>query len=182
MYGAKVLACRFCTIDMHGRPLLDDRTWTYLGATAEVGATSLTLKDRVDWDVGSAIMITSTAFNGTMEEAETAIVTGVSEDGLTLSLEEPGLLYRHLGETLPLAGGHAVDFRANVGLLTRNVVIQGTSPFSQLDKHGGHVMLHSRGDESLIGRFENIECRYMGQGFRLGRYPIHFHMIGACSC
>ena len=86
-----------------------------------------------------------------------------------------------MGETLPLAGGHAVDFRANVGLLTRNVVIQGTSPFSQLDKHGGHVMLHSRGDESLIGRFENIECRYMGQGFRLGRYPIHFHMIGACS-
>ena len=28
------------------------------------------------------------------------------------------------------------------------------------------------------GRIENIECRYMGQGYRLGRYPIHFHMIG----
>ena len=39
-------------------------------------------------------------------------------------------------------------------------------------------MMHSRGDESLTGRIENIECRYMGQGFRLGRYPIHFHTIG----
>ena len=39
-------------------------------------------------------------------------------------------------------------------------------------------MLHSKGDESLQGRIENVEARYMGQGFRLGRYPIHFHMIG----
>ena len=65
-----------------------------------------------------------------------------------------------------------------MGLLSRNVVLQGTSPFSQLDRYGGHVMMHSRGDESLVGRIENVECRYMGQGFRLGRYPIHFHMIG----
>ena len=81
--------------------------------------------------------------------------------------------------------------------------------------------MHSRGDESLTARIENIEVRdvanpnsspnpnptptpnrnpipnpnrnhnpnqspnpnpnqvrYAGQGFRLGRYPIHFHMIG----
>ena len=31
-----------------------------------------------------------------------------------------------------MAGGHAVEFRANVGLLSRNVVLQGTSPFSQV--------------------------------------------------
>jgi hypothetical protein len=51
-------------------------------------------------------------------------------------------------------------------------------------------MMHSDGDESLIGRFSNVEVRHAGQGFRLGRYPVHFHMIGevrnsfvrSCSC
>lgn len=33
--------------------------------------------------------------------------------------------------------------------------------------------------ESLTGRIENVEVRYAGQLGRLGRYPIHFHMIGA---
>ena len=164
MYGSKVLACRHCTLDLHGAPLLDDRTWAYLGQNADAGATSLTLQERVGWAVGSAIMITSTAFNGTMEEAETAIVSAVSADGLTLTLAEPGLLYRHLGETRTVAGGHSAEFRANVGLLSRNVVLQGTSPFSQLDKYGVHIKMHSRGDESLTARIENVEVRYAGQG------------------
>ena len=48
-----------------------------------------------------------------------------------------------------MAGPHSLEFRANVGLLSRNVVVQGTSPFSQLDKYGAHIKMHSRGDESL---------------------------------
>ena len=49
-------------------------------------------------------------------------------------------------------------------------------------------MLHSRTHEtivdrskgeSLTARIENIEVRYSGQMGRLGRYSIHFHMIGA---
>ena len=39
-------------------------------------------------------------------------------------------------------------------------------------------MLHSGGDESLEGRFEYIELMHVGQAFNLGRYPLHFHMIG----
>lgn len=39
-------------------------------------------------------------------------------------------------------------------------------------------MLHSKGDESLTGRIEYVELRDVGQAFQLGRYPIHFHMIG----
>jgi hypothetical protein len=65
--------------------------------------------------------------------------------------------------------------------------VQGNSPFSQLDKHGCHIMVHSRGKasimdlnagESAVARLENMEIRYAGQGFRLGRYPVHLHMIG----
>ena len=39
-------------------------------------------------------------------------------------------------------------------------------------------MLHSAGDDSLTGRIEFAEFRQVGQAFQLGRYPIHFHMIG----
>ena len=99
-------------------------------------------------------------------------------NGYGLQLASP-LLYDHLGEVKPLDGGHSVEFRANVAILSRNVVIQG-SPLSALDKHGAHIMLHSRSHksindrsqgESLTARIENIELRYAGQMGRLGRYP-----------
>ncbi len=34
------------------------------------------------------------------------------------------------------------------------------------------------GKESVIARISNVELFHVGQAFRLGRYPIHFHMIG----
>ena len=67
------------------------------------------------------------------------------------------------------------------------VIVQGNS-ISELDRHGGHIMLHSRSGasivdrsqgESLVARIENIEVRRTGQMGRIGRYSIHFHMIGA---
>ena len=189
LYGAAVIGCRECTLDLHGKPTV--RAWTYLAATAAAGDTELVLEEPVhDWAPDGAapvmVMVTSTAANGTMEEAETCVLLGVDGTGTRLTLSAP-LLYDHLGQTFPLDGGHAVTFRANVALLSRNVVVQGSQPMASLDKHGGHIMLHSRRHgaiadrsqgESLVGRIEDIEVRYAGQAFRLGRYPIHFHMIG----
>lgn len=42
-------------------------------------------------------------------------------------------------------------------------------------------MLHAHGDESVIGRIEYVEFRDVGQAFQLGRYPIHFHMVGTVT-
>ena len=58
-----------------------------------------------------------------MGEAETVSVVGVDSGGLRLALASP-LLYEHLGAVRPLDGGHSVEFRANVGLLSRNLVVQ----------------------------------------------------------
>ena len=183
-YGAKVLGCRFCTLDLHGKPVA--RTHTKLAQTARQGATEIWLTETVDWTANSQILITSTAANGTFEEFETATLIEVLSGGTRLRLASP-TLYDHLGETISLAGGHAFEFRANVALLSRNVVIQG-DPKSVLDKHGAHIMLHSRSHdaivdrsqgESLTGRIENIELRYAGQMGRIGRYSVHWHMIGA---
>jgi len=68
--------------------------------------------------------------------------------------------------------------RAEVGLLTRNVKYQGDPETSAKNKYGAHIMLHSVGDDSLTGRIEYVEFFNCGQAHKLGRYPIHFHMIG----
>ena len=49
--------------------------------------------------------VSSTAANGTMEEAETVVIVGVEGGGTVLRLAGP-LLYRHLGETYTVAGPH----------------------------------------------------------------------------
>ena len=188
VYGAKTLSCRFCTLDLHGKPLLDGRTHTKLLQTANAGDEEIWLMEPVSWDADSQIAITSTHYNGTFEAFDTAAVVAVTNGGRRLQLASP-LLYEHLGETKIVAGGHSAEFRADVAILSRNVVIQG-DPLSRLDKHGAHIMLHSRDKsqlsiadrsqgESLTARIENIEVRYSGQMGRIGRYSIHFHMIGA---
>ena len=37
------------------------------------------------------------------------------------------------------------------------------------------------GDNPLLGCFSNVEVRLAGQGLKLGKYPIHFHMVGNVS-
>ena len=52
--------------------------------------------------------------------------------------------------------------RAEVALLTRNVIYRGSPNDSPINSYGAHIMLHSTGDESLIGRIEYIEFMYVG--------------------
>ena len=68
-----------------------------------------------------------------------------------------------------------------MGLLTRNVVYRGDPKTSAANQYGAHIMLHSPGDESSIGRIEYAELFDVGQAFQLGRYPIHFHMLGTVT-
>lgn len=39
-------------------------------------------------------------------------------------------------------------------------------------------MLHAGGAKPVMGRIENIELTDVGQAFKLGRYPVHFHLSG----
>ena len=55
--------------------------------------------------------------------------------------------------------------RAEVGLITRNVVYRGDPETSAANEYGAHIMLHSAGDESLIGRIEYCELRDVGQAY-----------------
>ena len=67
---------------------------------------------------------------------------------------------------------------AEVGLLTRNVVFRGDPADSRQDLFGAHITIHSPGDESSTALIHYCELTESGQAFKLGRYAIHFHMIG----
>ena len=69
IYGNKVIACRFCQLEMHG--VKRQPTWTSLDKTADVASDKITLKEKVDWKAGESIVIASTSFNGRDAEKRT---------------------------------------------------------------------------------------------------------------
>lgn len=119
--GAKVIALRDGTLDLHGTPTVE--TWTQLGATALNGSSSITLLKAVNWSVNSEIIIATTGDRLSQRESEVRRITNISSDGLTLTLDKP-LKYTHLGVTQQV-NTTSIEVRGEVGLLSRNVVVQG---------------------------------------------------------
>ncbi|XP_076610974.1 PKHD1 like 1, tandem duplicate 1 [Chaetodon auriga] len=208
VYGTKTLAVREGVLDLHGIPV--PVPWTHLAQTATSGSITLTLMKAVTWKVGDEIVIASTGDRLSQRENEVRRIAAVSADGKTLTLTE-ALKYTHLGVTVTLPDGTVFEGRAEVGLLTRNIVVRGSQQeewndqieacpdgfvpgeFSTQtcfqgrfgeeigsDEFGACIMFHApRPNENLaVGRLEHVEVFHAGQAFRLGRYPIHWHLMG----
>jgi hypothetical protein len=52
--------------------------------------------------------------------------------------------------------------RCEVGLLSRNVVIQGDPADSEKDMYGGHLMVHGMETENAVGRVSFVRLYNMG--------------------
>ena len=164
--GPKVLGVMGGALEVHGETRL---SWTKLGATADKGATQITLEQAPDWRAGDRIVVSSTDYNPL--QAEEATVRAVSGKVVTL---DRALAHTHWGVT-QTAGGGSVDERAEVALLSHNVKIEGEASSSAEDfGFGGQIMVMGGG----TARFEGVELTRMGQRGILRRYPIHFHMLG----
>ncbi|RIH87346.1 G8 domain protein [Calidithermus terrae] len=173
--GAKVLGVMGAgALELHGRPYAS--SWTRLGATAAKGATEIVLEKAVDWPVGAEIVIASTDHYGwqagvdpAKPRSERAIIKAVN--GPRITLEAP-LSYGHYG-----AGADGIPEFAEVGLLSRNVVVRSDEKArdssSAAYQVGGHLMVMGGS-----ARLSWVELRNMGQKGKFGRYPLHFHQIG----
>uniref|UniRef100_A0AAQ4Q2B2 hyaluronoglucosaminidase n=1 Tax=Gasterosteus aculeatus aculeatus TaxID=481459 RepID=A0AAQ4Q2B2_GASAC len=85
----------------------------------------------------------------------------------------------HMGEEVD-----GVDMRAEVGLLSRNILLRGemesgcygneACKFFEFDTFGGHLKVE-RGFR--VVHISGMELQHMGQQ-TMGHYPIHFHMNG----
>ncbi|MEM8861600.1 MAG: G8 domain-containing protein, partial [Chloroflexota bacterium] len=157
------------TIDIHGSSR-DKVNWTQLAETANPGDTQLVLADAVNWEVGDEIAIAPSGYDPYAGER----VTITAVDGTTVSITPP-LNNPHVA-IIETHGGKTLDMRAEVGLLTRNIVIQ--APEDALDNQfGGHIMIM----ETAMARVEGVELVRMGQMRKKGRYPFHWHLAGDVS-
>ncbi len=160
--GSKALAV-FGFLWMHGKP--KRVYWTRLAATAEAGDNTLTLAEPVDWRVGDEIVLTSTTVEP--QQTEKFFITGISLDRQNLTLNAP-LEYKHIAET-HTAGNWSYTLAAEVGLLTRNIVIEGANnPSGAWDQSFGCRVLIGRTAFDGIeytgsARIENVEFNRCGQ-------------------
>uniref|UniRef100_A0A670JWU2 G8 domain-containing protein n=1 Tax=Podarcis muralis TaxID=64176 RepID=A0A670JWU2_PODMU len=138
----------------------------------------LDLVDEVtSWLPGDKVVIASTDYS--MHQAEEFNLLPCPECQTNQVKIDGSPLYLHMGEIVD-----GVDMRAEVGLLTRNILIQGEMEdscygpnhcqFFSFDTFGGQIKIQ-KGFTSV--HMSGVELKNMGQQV-LGSYPVHFHLTG----
>lgn len=153
------IVCCGGRMDLHGAPLA--RTWVKLNAAAKKNDTEVSAMENVPgWRSGDRIIITATAkpTSRTDLQTEERIIKSIKDK--TITIDKP-LEYSHT------ASG---DYRAEVANLSRNVIIESADPKGER----GHTMYH-RGS---AGAISYAEFRHLGKEGVLGRYSIHYHLVG----
>ncbi len=129
---------------------------------------------------------------------ETFTITSIAADGATINFS-PAAKFLHRGTTFPIANrlGTATqrllaagmdpklitggaETRAAVALLTRNIrIVSGGDTVGQtFDKmpanysFGGHTIFRQGVQQVQV---DGVELQWLGQGGKIGHYPIHFH-------
>ena len=148
------------TLNLHG-----DRTnsWTKLAGTAKAGSARIEVLNASGWRKGDVIVLASTDFDSTQAEKRTIAAIA----GNVITLDQP-LKYMHFGKIT-----FGVDERGEVGLLTRNILIQASDD-AERSYFGGHIMAMTGSKMYVSG----VELNRMGQNMHLARYPIHWHLVG----
>ncbi|MGF1453889.1 MAG: Ig-like domain-containing protein [Alphaproteobacteria bacterium] len=159
-------------------------SWAQLTQTAERGDEVIELDKPTGWQVGDRIVVASTDFDH--NQAEEFTIVAVEDGGRIVTLDRPAT-FMHYGEADTYDNGErswTLDMRAEVGLLSRDVKIQGKVDYDdslslaeQPDQFGGHTMVMMGGQMRISG----AEFTHMGQAGLLGKYPAHWHLNGDVS-
>jgi len=148
------------TLNLHGNRT---NSWTKLSKTAEAGSNSIEVLNAAGWRAGDMIVLASTDFDP--HQAERRTIAAIRGNTITLDKKLDSM---HFGKIT-----FDVDERGEVGMLSRNILIQA-SPDADKTLFGGHIMAMS-GSKMFV---EGVELNRMGQNMHLARYPIHWHLIG----
>ncbi|KAL1007492.1 hypothetical protein UPYG_G00087520 [Umbra pygmaea] len=129
------------------------------------------------WRPGDSVVLASTDYS--MHQTEEFTLLPCPTCTATQVKVQGKPVFLHMGEEVD-----GVDMRAEVGLLTRNILIRGemepscygteACKFFAFDTFGGHLKVE-RGFQAL--HVSGVELQHMGQQ-SMGHYPIHFHMNG----
>uniref|UniRef100_A0A2K6QGN1 hyaluronoglucosaminidase n=1 Tax=Rhinopithecus roxellana TaxID=61622 RepID=A0A2K6QGN1_RHIRO len=171
-------ACRSYRVRfLCGKPVRPKLTVTI---DTNVNSTILNLEDNVQsWKPGDTLVIASTDYS--MYQAEEFQVLPCRSCAPNQVKVAGKPMYLHIGEEID-----GVDMRAEVGLLSRNIIVMGEMEdkcypyrnhicnFFDFDTFGGHIKF-ALGFKAA--HLEGMELKHMGQQL-MGQYPIHFHLAG----
>lgn len=151
--------------EVSGAPIR--HTWVKLARPVKAGDVDIVVReDLSDWPRGADVVVTPTGSNPTGADFEERRVDSVRRlvDGFfAVRLTTP------LGR--PHEGG--AEFAGEIALLTRNVRITSKYP-NRLKAHT--AFMHGAKGSIAYGEFKALGALGV-----LGRYPIHFHMMGDTS-
>ena len=150
------------TLNLHGNRT---NSWTKLSKTAEAGSNSIEVLNAAEWRVGDEIVLASTDFDP--HQAERRTIAAIRGNRITLDKK---LDYMHFGKIT-----FDVDERGEVGMLSRNILIQA-SPDADRTLFGGHIMA-MLGSKMFV---DGVELNRMGQNMHLARHLYH-HTIRITS-
>ena len=162
-------------LSLHGLPR--DRSWARLRETAGAGDHELAVEGDVgDWQVGEKVVVSSTSHSFENQEVRTLVkveagVVGADGRAQTKLTLDAALRHRHYGArttervnasasadadaeaSTPSQQGSRrveIELRAEVALLGRNILIEGSDPGGG-DGYGGHVRVGGRFDGAASG-------------------------------
>ena len=177
-------------LELHGTP--PTKTWTKINANALKSATNLTLLESGNWKVNDQIVVAPTDYFGT-GDAQRVSINAINGTSITISTglnaQRWGVLQYATSTGMSLTPGTLpstvvagtptiLDERAEVGNLTRNIVIQSLDDaLWQNNKFGCNVMVMRDGNTQGVAHIDGIEIKRGGQNGKLGRYPFHWHML-----
>jgi len=150
-------------LELHGRPVSE--TWAKLAAPAAAGATSVLARaDLADWPHDGRALVTATNLGTPDQNEDVGVVAARAvRPGVTrLTLDEP-LRFDHAGSAT--AAGE-------VGLLSHNVRVESVTATDR-----AHVMYMA----GSTGGVSYTEFARLGPTNVLGRYSLHFHLMGDTS-
>lgn len=181
------------TISMHGKKHYP--TWSRLAESVAVGQTYLLTQEQVDWSVGQEVLVTTTAVHDSREHHQNEVLTIASIVDNPVAGVGSAVHFTTAFEHAHIAN---TGYQAEVGLLSRNIKVQGAADDSEptdpdttggcgtpyyhhgsiykpcerkyTTGFGGHIMVHNGGK----GYVEGVELFRMGQTNVLGRYPFHW--------
>jgi len=174
-------------IDIHG--VVRQPTWTVLSKHANSGDSQITLDVPVSWIPGDRIVIASTDYShyeedhqnkpyelawDMQDEVRVVVSVTITADQKSIVQLNTPLNFTHYGQIWKTPDNtREIDMRAEVGLLTRNIVVKGNLDSDSVnERFGGHIMASGPRAEM---RIKGVELYSMGQKDIMARYPIHFH-------
>ncbi|WP_049768132.1 G8 domain-containing protein [Methylocella silvestris] len=179
-------------------------SWVRLKGTILGGKNDHTLvvSSPVDWEDGDHFVVTTTDYLA--NHSEEMVIEDIDKSGEKIKFDalcptgqkcdNSGAKWTHNGEQYSLASiparlmftKKAAETRAAVALLTRSIqIVSGgaafgkcfapcdTDPADIYNSFGGQVIARAG---FAAFNVQGVEFRQLGQGGRIGHYPVHFHM------